>query len=235
MSPFPPSMSSSGGSATTRWTVVLAAADGDANARVAFAERYLPVVRAYLSARWNGRRQVEDVEDAVQDVFLDCLRKDGALTRLDPEQRGSFRAFLGGVARNIALRVESRDAKERRRVADRDPSECADEDARLTTVFERAWAQSVMREAGDRLAAAADAAGGDLARRTELLRLHYHEGRAIADVADDWGMAPKAAYRALDRARGEFRTILRRVIHEREGISGAALDRCCADLLAQLR
>jgi len=37
-----------------------------ASFREAFVERYLPVVRAYLSARWKGRLSRSELEDAVQ-------------------------------------------------------------------------------------------------------------------------------------------------------------------------
>ncbi|MBK8268830.1 MAG: hypothetical protein IPK83_11220 [Planctomycetes bacterium] len=35
-----------------------------------------------------------DLDDAVQDVFLECFRPDGALDRLDVHRPGGFRAFL---------------------------------------------------------------------------------------------------------------------------------------------
>ena len=66
----------------TCWTVVRGAAAGQAGARAAFAETYIDVVRAYLGARWRGTPHLAALDDAVQAVFLDCFREDGA-TRVD--------------------------------------------------------------------------------------------------------------------------------------------------------
>ena len=54
----------------TCWTLIESAADGDRAARDAFVERYLPVVRAYLGARWRDRVAGSELEDAVQEVFV---------------------------------------------------------------------------------------------------------------------------------------------------------------------
>ena len=60
---------------STCWTLVEHAAAGDRAAREEFGRRYLPVVRAYLHARWAGRLAAEELEDAVQDVFVAFLRE----------------------------------------------------------------------------------------------------------------------------------------------------------------
>ena len=59
------------------------AADGRAVDRAEFARRYAPVIRAYLGARWRGNGLAQEVDDAVQDVFVDCFSENGALTRLN--------------------------------------------------------------------------------------------------------------------------------------------------------
>ena len=46
---------------------------GEIGARQEFGRRYLPVVRAYLHARWSGRLTADELEDAVQDVFVEFL------------------------------------------------------------------------------------------------------------------------------------------------------------------
>ncbi|MEM7201648.1 MAG: sigma-70 family RNA polymerase sigma factor [Planctomycetota bacterium] len=221
---------------TTHWTIVLAAADGDAEARETFATRYLPVVRAYLRARWRGRAAQSDLEDAVQEVFVDCLRDDGALTRVEREHQGSFRSYLAGVTRNIALRFETGGAKRRQRIAeDERPDDTPDEEARLTKIFDRAWAQSLVQEAAERLTAAAEQAGPEAVRRVELLRRRYHEGNALKDVAEEWGVPAKAVYREIERARAEYAAILRRVVGEREGCQGEELTQACEQIMKLLR
>ena len=90
----------------TCWTVIRGAASGDQRDQSTFSRRYLPVVRAYLAARWRDAALEQNLEDAIQDVFIECFRAEGVLERADRDQPGGFRAFLFGVVRNIALRTE---------------------------------------------------------------------------------------------------------------------------------
>jgi RNA polymerase sigma-70 factor (ECF subfamily) len=60
-------------------TVIRAAAAGSAADREELARRYLGVVRAYLAARWRGSPLRDDLDDATQDVFVECFRAGGAL------------------------------------------------------------------------------------------------------------------------------------------------------------
>ena len=127
------------------WTLVRAAAAGDARKRDEFARRYASVLRAFFAARWRGSRFVGDVDDAVQDVFVECFRPAGALDRVDAA-RGGFRAYLYGVARHIALRREGRRSRERlaHEAALNNPP---DDHTSLSQVFDRAWAKAILREA----------------------------------------------------------------------------------------
>ena len=49
-------------------------------------------------------------EDAVQEVFVECFRRGGALEAVGAGRVPGFRAFLYGVIRNVARRFESRPA-----------------------------------------------------------------------------------------------------------------------------
>src|SRR5204863_5326677 len=93
---------------STCWTVIRAAAAGNFTAREELARRYLGVVRAYLAARWRGAALRDDLDDATQEVFVECFRAGGALEAAGAGQVDSFRAFLYGVVRNVARRFESR-------------------------------------------------------------------------------------------------------------------------------
>ena len=64
---------------STCWTVIRAAAAGSAGDRDELARRYRAVIRAYLAARWRGSPLRPDLEDAVQEVFVECFRQGGAL------------------------------------------------------------------------------------------------------------------------------------------------------------
>ncbi|MGF1581516.1 MAG: hypothetical protein ACFCD0_19490 [Gemmataceae bacterium] len=58
---------------TTCWAMIRAAAQGQRDEREDFARRYMDPVRAYLSARWKDSMWHDLVDDAVQDVFVECF------------------------------------------------------------------------------------------------------------------------------------------------------------------
>jgi len=194
--------------------VIRGAAAGRAADRDEFARRYLPVVRAYLCARWRGTRLIAEVEDAVQEVFLDCFRDEGALTRADPDRASGFRTFLFGVTRNVALRLERKRARERVRIPpgglDVDRIEAGDPE--LSTVFDRAWAVSIIEQAGKRQLELAREQGPDAERRYEILRLRFEGGLAIRDIARRLDLEPARAHKEYARAREEFRAALLQVV-----------------------
>src|SRR5215510_13756666 len=123
----------------TSWTLIRDAAAGSTSARSDFTRRYLPVVRAYLAARWRGGPFEREVDDAVQEVFLDCFREGGVLERAEPERGGGFRAFLFGVIRNAARHFETRRAREieRKGPSSFHPERMAAEEGSLSRAFDR--------------------------------------------------------------------------------------------------
>jgi RNA polymerase sigma factor (sigma-70 family) len=221
---------------STCWTLLRDAAAGGEVPRAEFAARYAPVVRAYLAARWRGSDRLNELDDAVQDVFVECLRDGGLLERASADRPGGFRAFLYGAVRNVALRAEERRA---RRLA-RDAGDAVDVEAipgregSLSRVFDRAWAKAVVREAADRQAALA--ARRDLAavRRVELLRLRFHEEMPIREIARLWGTEAAPMHHEYARARQEFLSALRDVIADHHPGTADEVDRECAQLLALL-
>src|SRR5262249_48893927 len=134
---------------STCWTVIRGAAAGNGLDRDQFARRYAPVVRAYLTARWPGGARQQEIDDAVQEVFVECFRRGGVLERVGEGRPGGFRAFLYGVARNVALRVETDRARQNVRQAPGGSAldRVAASEASLSTVFDRAWAKALVREA----------------------------------------------------------------------------------------
>ncbi|MCK6461764.1 MAG: sigma-70 family RNA polymerase sigma factor, partial [Planctomycetes bacterium] len=214
---------------STWWTMVRGAAAGDAAARAAFAERYLPAVRAYLSARWRTGPLAAEVEDATQEVFLECFRDGGALARVDPARAGGFRGYLYGIARNVARRAEDRRG---RPVEQQLPAEEIDSgDSSLSRAFDRAWANGVMREAAARQTARAAKEGEAALRRVDLLRLRFHDGLPIRDIAARWSADPAWVHHEYARARAEFRAALLDVVAEQHPGSPADIERECAALL----
>src|SRR5579864_2269418 len=160
---------------STCWTVLQAAAAGGASERAEFVARYAPLVRAYLAARWRGDPRIQELDDAMQDVFVECLRHGGVLERAKPEYPGGFRAFLYGTARNIALRIEQRRGRRREQqsLENLEPDDLAGSDESLSRVFDRAWAKAIMKEAATRQAERAHERGEAAQRRVELLRLRF--------------------------------------------------------------
>lgn len=52
-----------------------------------FARTYLPLVRTFFMARWRGVQQAEDLEDGIQETFVECFREAG------PPSCSSIRVF----------------------------------------------------------------------------------------------------------------------------------------------
>jgi RNA polymerase sigma-70 factor (ECF subfamily) len=215
----------------TRWTLIRSAARGDAAARETFARLYEPVVRAYLGARWRGSPLRHEMDDAAQDVFLACLKEAGPLTRAEEGRPGGFRAFLFGVVRNVARRLEDRRSR-RERQPDSAVRLSAIEgrEEALSKVFDRAWALAILHRALARQAERAREKGAHALRRVDLLRLRFQEGMPIRDIAKAWGADANGLHRHFLRAREEFRTALREVVREEHDGPVDDLDAECARL-----
>jgi RNA polymerase sigma-70 factor (ECF subfamily) len=221
----------------TCWTVIREAALGDPRARDVFARRYEPVVRAYLAARWRSSDHIRVLDDAVQEVFVECFQRGGALERLEPNRPGGFRAFLYGVVRIVALRAESARGRGREQAVPDgyDPRQVPADDTRLSRAFDRAWARALMAEAAERLADDAERAGEAARGRVELLRLRFYDGLPIREIARRRGCDPDAVHPEYARARREFQAALAAVVAFHQPGTAAEVERVCADLLALLK
>jgi RNA polymerase sigma-70 factor (ECF subfamily) len=217
----------------TLWTVIRSAAAGDREARDTFAKRYEPVIHAYLRARWSGSPLLGEVDDATQDVFLDCFKDGGALARVDEDRPGGFRAFLFGVVRMTALNLERKHARRRARPADdsRGMDRFPADDEGLSTIFDRAWATTLLEQAADRQAELAKEKGDDAVRRVELLELRFAEGLPIRDIARRWEVDAAHLHHEYARARDEFRSALREVVGFHHRGRPGDVERECSRLL----
>lgn len=220
----------------TSWNLVHAAAKGDPRARESFAKTYLPAVRSYLSARWRNLPLGSDVDDAVQEVFLDCYRDGGALARLDRERCGGFRAYLFGVTRTVALHFETRRGRElERRGAELvEPHLLPADDTSISRVFDREWARTIMREAADLMTLQARQKDSDALRRVELLHLRFNKGLPIREIAQDWKVDASHVHHEYAKARREFLDALREVVKSHEGCPPERLEEECVHLLGLL-
>jgi RNA polymerase sigma-70 factor (ECF subfamily) len=218
---------------STCWTVIREAASGDEEARSTFVRTYGAAVRAYLASRWRSSRLAQDLDDAAQEVYLDCFAPGGVLARADEQRPGGFRALLLGVVRNVALRVERRCARDRLREGlPPEVDALAADDTTPSEQFDRAWAVSILREAAARQRGSAASSGPDAARRVELLRLRFEEGLPVRAIAARWGEEVRRVDREYERAREEFREALRVVVALHHPGSPGDVERECRRLLA---
>lgn len=223
-------------SESTCWTLVEHAAAGDSAAREEFGRRYLPVVRAYLHARWSGRLAADELEDATQDVFVALLREEGVLENLRPGREVAFRPLLYGVVRNIARRIEHARARKLDGPGSEsfDAEENPSSEESLSRTFDRAWAESIMREAVAVQEGLARSRGEDAMRRFELLRLLFEQELSIPEVAERWGVGADLLHKEAARARREFKEALRSVVAFHHPESPEIVERECRELLTLL-
>ncbi len=199
---------------STCWTLIQGAAAGRKDDREDFARRYVTVVRTYLAQRWKTSRLIDELDDVVQEVFVECFRQGGVLDRIRENQPGSFRAFLYGVSRNVALRCERRIGRQRNHEPSSglDSELLASDEVTLSRVFDRAWALTLVRQAGSRQEERAKASGERARRRVELLRLRSRESLPIREIARRWGADAAEVHKEYARARKEFRSALDEIL-----------------------
>ena len=214
---------------STCWTVIRAAAAGSPAGRDELGRRYLGVVRAYLAARWRGSALRDDLDDATQEVFVECFRRGGAVEAAGAGRVPDFRAFLYGVIRNVARRFESRPA----RAAGPLPEIAADEPVQ-SQLFDRTWAQGIMAEAARLQRQRAAEGGPEAAQRVELLRLRFEENLPIRAIAELWGTDAARLHHAYALARQEFRAALLAVLAFHQPGSPAEIEQEAATLLKAL-
>jgi RNA polymerase sigma-70 factor (ECF subfamily) len=194
-------------------------------------------VRAALGSRWKARALAGEIEDSVQEVFLECLREGGALERASPEHPGGFKAFLYGVVRNVALRVEKRAALAHRRFGQDavELEELGDDEKSLSRAFDEAWARSIVLQAARRQAERAAEAGDRARRRVELLRLRFYDNLPIREIAARWGDDAAAVHEEYRQARKELRLALLEVLAFPPPGAAAEVESECARLLESFR
>jgi RNA polymerase sigma-70 factor (ECF subfamily) len=172
----------------------------------------------------------------VQDVFLQCFRNGGALARAERGRPGGFRAFLFGVTRNIALDHERLAARRKVRpdAAGRDFDNFPDDDERISTILDRAWAESLVREAAALQREQAREKGEAAERRVELLRLRFEEGLPVRQIAALWDMDATRVHAEYARAREEFREAFYEVVAFHHPGTRGEVERECARLVGIL-
>jgi RNA polymerase sigma-70 factor (ECF subfamily) len=216
---FPQREPNAGGQfASTQWSVVLAARDGDpARAREALAALCGTYWRPlYLYARHCGRSS-EDAQDLTQGFFAHLMEKE-SLRHVDPGL-GKFRAFLLASLKNYMTNERRRDSAQKRGGAvnlvsleDVSGAEAliAVADGSLTPErqYERNWALAVLGRVTAQLEAEFNRAGK--ARIFEALKPYLTGDREMryAEPAAVLRMSEVTVRVAVHRMRGRFRDLL---------------------------
>jgi len=217
----------------TCWSLVDKAARGDGRARSRFYRAYQPLVRSFLHTRWRGTPLHSLVDDAAHDVFVACFRPDGPLRRAEAE-RGEFRGYLFGVVRHVAQHLEQRERRRACASGDTVLNGLASDDEHQSVAFDRQWAHTLMRTAGELMRDRAEAGDATAKLRVALLQARFGEGRSIHELAAMWDMDRDALHRMFARARDEFRRCLREVVARHTVRSEADLDAECQRLFGML-
>jgi RNA polymerase sigma-70 factor (ECF subfamily) len=210
--------------ATTRWSLVVAAARPDATdgaaALSSLCEAYWHPVYSYI--RRSGRDQ-DDARDLTQAFFARMIEKND-VRQADPE-RGRFRTFLLASVRNfLANQHDAATALKRGGGAPHLSLETNEEEHRYVRepaerqtpehLFQRRWALAVIDAAMARVAH--EYATGDRRRLFDQLRpsLAGEEPASYDAIAAELHTTPGALRVALHRLRRAFRHALRDVILE---------------------
>jgi RNA polymerase sigma-70 factor (ECF subfamily) len=222
---------------TTNWTIVVQASGADTGARDALAAlcgayRY-PVYVFILKQGYSAA----DAEDLTQSYFARFIEKE-YLKDLKPEA-GRFRAFVLASARHFLSNERDRERAQKRgggRAALSLDAASAEERYALEpvdpmtpeTLFERAWANSLLDRALERLRNEASHAEGR--ERFEQLKAHLtgeDERSAYRELAAAWGVGESAVRVSVHRLRKRFGLLLR------EEVAATVADP--ADVDAELR
>jgi len=220
---------------TTRWSLVLAAAQADPTARrQALADlcaTYWPPVYAFIRSRGIDP---ETAKDLTQGFFTQLLDKE-FLESVDPS-RGRFRTFLivcvrhfmanardreralkrGGGGPALSLDVEDPESRLRIQPADTHTPE---------SIFEREWALATLRKAEQILEKRMATSGcGDRFRLLKPYVIGERMGIPYADIAKRIGTSDGAVRVAIHDLRRKYAAVLRELVADTIGDAGAVDD-----------
>ncbi len=211
------------GFATTHWSVVVAARNGDspgaAEAMNELCRAYWPPLYAYI------RRQGHDIaeaQDLTQEFFARLLERD-YLARFDQE-RGKFRSFLLAFVKHfLSEQREKAGAQKRgggRALLSLDAAEGEEgyvsepvDELTPDQIFERRWVQTLLQRAVDRLAA--EYVRADKAALFDALKdfqPRQSGSLTFAQIGNQLGATEAAVKSAMQRMRQRHREILREEI-----------------------
>lgn len=155
---------------------------GDESAWRRLHEAHFASLLAYVHAAARGDRRL--VEDVVQDAWMIALRK---IRRFDPD-KGSFHAWITGIARHALANAKRREIRRAHRELPEAAASPTIDDA-STERRAALWGALLMLPA----------------RYRAVLEEKYVVGRSVADMAGSRGESEKSVESALTRARAALR------------------------------
>ncbi len=189
-------MSDMGQIARTDAELVEASRRGEREAFGQLVSRYQDVVCA---VSYSGTGNWALSEDVAQDTFIAAWRQLGQLREI-----GRLRAWLCGIARNLARKARQRTARD----VDIDDGVERGLPALDASPFDRTAQAEVDRVVREALARIPEA-------YRETLVLYYCENRSVRDVAQTLGIAEDAAMQRLSRGRRS----LNNALHPADGVT----------------
>lgn len=221
---FAPETTRAGLFASTRWTMVLDAGKSQTPSDQAFSALselcriYWQPIFLFLRRQGSNPSEAEDLTQG----FFAHLIESRAYARADRE-KGRFRSFLLGALKHFVAHARAHDRTQKRGggiiLAPLDTAAIAEADARITgarawsaeRVYEREWAETLLRHALDRLAEECALAGKD--ELFEQLNSHLSVTSKAAVPYDELALRlgrPIATLRSdVARLRSRYRVILR--------------------------
>jgi RNA polymerase sigma-70 factor (ECF subfamily) len=222
---------------STAWDVIDAAAAGDQSARASFVEHYRPGIRKLLQARWINAADRENLDDAVQDVLVECLKTGGVLDKAEQRPTTDFRSFLKTVVRHVAGRYEYRRNRTRALHSDRtlNEGEHAAQPSTASRKLDRDWARELLRATAAEQARRAQQLGAAARLRVDILRLRFEAGKSMRDIAKVLELDPAYVHHQFAKAKQDFHRALLRVLKTRRpGADDVELERECRELIGLL-
>ncbi len=198
---------------STCWPLLAGAAAGEGSARTQFVARYENLVRAFLSSYLGGGSFHDEIDDLIQEVFVECFRGGGVLHRTVHTPPKNFRAYLRGVSLNLARKWIEKRRKAKEHISEGEVLELQHTTEQTASkVFDQLWAEGVVTDAADLMESRALKKSFAARRRVELLRLRFHVGLPIRKIAHQWELPPRRVHKDFATAKEEFRKALADVV-----------------------
>ena len=156
------------------------------------------------------------IDDAAQEVYLECFRRGGAFAHFAPERaRHGVTGFLRGVVRNVAHRFERQWSRERAHRAHLTvtPLPVHSSDDAVPAGDSTGVAHEHVVAALDRLDHDDPARGTQRSLRA-FLHLHFDDGLPVRTIAKHWQETPDHVHELRSRACRRFRNCLLAVLRD---------------------